>query len=610
MQCVILAAGRGSRLSPITDNTPKPLIEVNGTPLIMNALNIVSRHKVERFIVVVGYKAQAVRQALGTSWGGVDIVYVENEEWDKTNNIYSLWLTRDYWDHDTLLLECDVFFEHSLMDDLLAQPFTNAALVDAFQPHMDGTVVEISPDKKIIRMIPGKDQHKDFDFTGKYKTVNIYCFTREYLAGSFLPILELYLRLRGKRDYYELVLGVLLFMGDTELHAHICAPHRWFEIDDFTDLQRAEAHVCDTATLLDKVRNCHGGYWRYDFIDFAYLYNPYFPPTPLQNELRLNLPKLLSNYPSGLLEINKALANWVKLDEARLAVGNGGAELIAALRGRIGKVAFPAPGFNEYERGLAPHQLLPLSVDPLTMRLSPEQLVRQVKAGKADTLVLINPNNPTGAAYSREELRAILRGLAGRARVILDESFADFMDEEHQASMLGELVLYPHLVILRSLSKDLGVPGLRLGYVATDDRQLIGEIREQCPIWHVNSLAQYFLDILPKYRGEYADSLRRSAEARRQMRAALETVEGVTVFPSQANFFMLRLPPGVTSSRLQEILFHKRRLYVKDLGAKSGLEPESFIRVAVKTDEENAMLVAALREVLGAVNEARPRVAA
>jgi len=118
------------------------------------------------------------------------------------------------------------------------------------------------------------------------------------------------------------------------------------------------------------------------------------------------------------------------------------------------------------------------------------------------------------------------------------------------------------------------------------------------------------LDILPKYRGEYADSLRRSAEARRQMRAALETVEGVTVFPSQANFFMLRLPPGVTSSRLQEILFHKRRLYVKDLGAKSGLEPESFIRVAVKTDEENAMLVAALREVLGAVNEARPRVAA
>ncbi len=598
MQCIILAAGRGSRLSPLTDDTPKPMIKVNGTPLIENALNILSRHAVERFIVVIGYKGDYVRHSLGDKWRGIDIVYIENELWETTNNIYSLWLTRDYWDSDTLLLECDVFFEASLMDDFLSRPFTNAALVDAFEPHMDGTVVEISPEKKILRMIPGKDQPMGFDFRGKYKTVNIYSFTQEYLSGSFLPILELYLSLRGRREYYELVLGVLLFMGDTELAAHICTPHRWFEIDDFTDLQRAEAYVCDTATLFEKVKACYGGYWRYDFIDFAYLYNPYFPPPTLQNELRLNLERLLSHYPAGQMEINQALSNWVKLDATMLAVGNGGAELIAALRDRSGRVAVPAPGFNEYERGLAPDRVLRLTADPVAMRLSPEQVVRQVKAGEADTLVLINPNNPTGAAYSRAELRAILEGLAGRTRVILDESFADFMDEECQASLLGELENYPHLVILRSLSKDLGVPGLRLGYVATADRQLVCELRENCPIWHVNSLAQYFLDILPKYRTEYAASLRRAAEARQAMGAALREVEGLTVYPSQANFFLLKLPPHIPSARLQEALFHKERIYIKDLGAKTGLTPDRYVRVAVKTFEENALLVAALRETL------------
>lgn len=610
MQAIILAAGRGSRLSPLTDTTPKPLVRVNGVPIIENTLDILSAHAIDRYVVVVGYMADTVQKALGDSWKGVPIVYVRNDAWDKTNNISSLWLTRHLWDRDTLLLECDVYFEKSLMDDFLAKPFRNAALVDKFQPHMDGTVVEIGPGNTITRMIPGKDQHKNFDFSDTYKTVNIYSFTRDYLQNCFLPTLELYIRMRGQQEYYELVMGALLFMGNQELTAHVCAPHRWFEIDDFTDLQRAEAHVCDQTALLAKVRSCHGGYWRFEFTDFAYLYNPYFPPVNLINELRLNLHRLLGNYPSGQAEINRALANWVKLDESLLAVGNGGAELIGSLRRRLGVTVLPVPTFAEYERGLDPGRVRRVPPDPETLRHSPAQIIREIRAGGVDSLVLVNPNNPTGASFSARELHLILEAARDLDRVILDESFADFLDDRHQASLLHELERHPNLIILRSLSKDLGVPGLRLGYLASADRELVAEIRRELPIWHVNSLAQYFLDILPKYRTEYAASRRMVIAARERMAVELDQVAAVRAIPSQGNYFCLELPRWTTSAQVQELLFSSHGLYVKDLGDKPGLRPGGFIRVAVRTPEENARLVAALSRTLGELARAVGRDAA
>jgi len=594
MQVIILAAGRGDRLSPITDTVPKPLVEVNGTPLIVNALDALSRHEIERFVVVVGYGAATVKAHLGDEWGGVEIVYVENAQWETTNNIYSLWLTRDMWDRDTMLLECDIFFEAGMIDALLSKPFENMVLVDRFQPYMDGTVVEISPEMELVRMIPAKDQDENFNYYDKYKTVNMYTFTEEFLRELFRPTMDLYIKAKGQNEYYELVLAVLVFMGNQELKAHVCAPHRWFEIDDFTDLQRAEAYVTNSGLLLEKVRSSYGGYWRYDFSDFEYLYNSYFPPTSLVNELRLNLGDLLRNYPSGQFEINESLANWARIDQSQLAVANGGSELIAMLKAYAGKIAVLAPGFDEYRRGLPGERLHVIEPDTETLGHTPLGIVEETIASGAEALVLVNPNNPTGAYFNREELRYMLKALKHLKMFILDESFADFISTDNDSSLLNELAGHANLVILRSLSKDLGIPGLRLGYVASGNTQFIAEIRERLPIWHINSIAQHFINILPKYKKEYAVSREKMIRNRDEMKALLEGVPDLTVFPSFANYFCCKLPPWTTGTALQEYLFTKHNILIKDLASKPGLTPHRFIRVAVKTPEENKQLASAM----------------
>lgn len=594
MQVIILAAGRGDRLSPITDSVPKPLVEVNGTPLIVNALDTLSKHEIEQFVIVVGYGAEKVKARLGDKWEGIDIVYVENSQWDTTNNIYSLWLTRDMWDRDTMLLECDIFFEAGMIDGLLAKPFDNMVLVDRFQPYMDGTVVEISPEMELTRMIPGKDQGEDFNYYDKYKTVNIYTFTEEYLRELFRPTMDLYIKAKGQNEYYELVLAVLVFMGNQELKAHVCAPHRWFEIDDFTDLQRAEAYVTDCGSLLDKVRSSYGGYWRYNFSDFEYLYNSYFPPTTLVNELRLNLDDLLRNYPSGQFEINESLANWARIDQSQLAVANGGSELIAMLKTYVNKITVLAPGFDEYRRGLPEEQLHIVQPNPETMGHTPMRIVEEVIKSGSDALVLVNPNNPTGACFNKEELRYMLKALKHLKMFILDESFADFISTDNDPSLMDELAKHTNLVILRSLSKDLGIPGLRLGYIASANAPFIAEVRDKLPIWHINSIAQHFISILPKYKKEYAKSREQVIRDREEMMALLEGVPDLVTYPSFANYFCCKLPPWVTGAALQEYLFSKHNILIKDLAEKPGLLPNRFIRVAIKTPEENKRLASAL----------------
>ncbi len=599
MQVIILAAGRGQRLSPLTDTTPKPLVEVNGTPLIINALDILSKHHIERFIIVEGYESKQLHDRLGDSYNGIEIIYVHNPDWHKTNNIHSLWLSRDYWNKDTLLMECDIFFEPELIDNLFSSPFENSVMVDAFQSHMDGTVVELTKDhKNITRLIPGKDQDENFNITDKYKTVNIYTFTEKFLREMFRPTIDLYVKINGQNEYYELVLGVIIFMGNKDLTAKICAPSRWFEIDDFTDLQLAEAYFSDDYSLLQKIRKKYGGYWRYDFTDFEYLYNPYFPTQNLYNELRLNLSSLLGNYPSGQLEINNSLANWARIDGSMLAVANGGAELIDLLRKKFIKVTLLQPSFDEYSRGLEKEQMHIIAPFPDSLTHLPQEIVNEVKSSGSNALVLINPNNPTGVRFKHSELSFMFKELKSLDMIILDESFADFIGTGRDTTFLDELEKYPNLIILRSLSKDLGVPGLRLGYIASADLDFISKVRADLPIWHINSVAQYFLDILPKYRNDYAEARAQVIEARDEMGQLLRGVPSLRVIPSYANYFCCELPDGFSSDKVQEELFMGYKLLVKDLGTKQGLPENRYLRIAVKTPEQNRFFVKALTETL------------
>ena len=248
MQAVILAAGFGQRLRPITESIPKCLVPVNGKPLLINALEILEARAVHGVVLVVGHMKEKIYQAVGHEFGNVRISYVENDTYDKTNNVYSLWLARDRLNKDSLLLECDLYYGGDIIDALMDDCRGCNVLVSKYDPaSMDGTVVEVGRGNVVKRLIVKRDQEEGFDFSDKYKTVNMYCFSREFLRRYLTPYLDLYVGSYGLNSYYELVLGGLIYLGQPDIRAVIVEADKWYEIDDKEDLRRAEMRFgrCD-----------------------------------------------------------------------------------------------------------------------------------------------------------------------------------------------------------------------------------------------------------------------------------------------------------------------------------------------------------------------------
>lgn len=187
MQAIILAAGLGRRLGELTSSNTKCMIEVNGVTLIYRMLNQLSRLHLSRIIVVIGYEGARLKDYIESNFSNLPIQFVENPIYDKTNNIYSLWLAREYLSEaDTLLLESDLIFEDSVLDAALECPYTDCALISKYETWMDGTMVKIDQDLNIVNFIP----KKAFDYSDTdsyYKTVNIYKFSRNFLINHYLP---------------------------------------------------------------------------------------------------------------------------------------------------------------------------------------------------------------------------------------------------------------------------------------------------------------------------------------------------------------------------------------------------------------------------------------
>lgn len=599
MQVIILAAGSGKRLYPLTETTPKCLVEVHGKPIIFNALDALVAAGIERIVIVTGHLAEQVKGRIGGDWKGVPVVYVHNPDYAKTNNIYSLWLARGHMDRDSVLMECDLFFDPELIARLLEGDWDSVALVDPFKPFMDGTVVAVNERGMISRMVLPKDQKQPFDYADKFKTVNIYRFSRSFLSDVFVPNLDLYVKTLKHDQYYELLLTVLIYMGYDKLKAVSLQGIRWMEIDDFQDLERAEILFADPDRLYQRINAIHGGYWRYEFKDFAYLYNLYFPPSELFTELKLNLTMLAGNYPSAQKELAALLSPWVGMAADELAVGNGASELIAIIkRHLVKKLAIPYPTFNEYETHLDREQIHAVDCLNEDHSLDPDRYIRSVKAGGANAALLINPNNPTASFVEPDKVRYLLDHLTSLDLFLLDESFIDFVSTEGGLSLSGDLKRYKNLVIIKSLSKNLGTPGLRLGYAASASPKIMKVIRENIPIWNVNSAAEYLLEILTKYRAEFKDSCRRVIEDRDYFYEKLRALPGIKPYKPHANFVFVKLDPGVASWTLKKRLFERAKLLIKDCSNKTGLGDGSYVRLAVRTKPESDDCVRELSAVL------------
>ncbi len=241
MKALILAAGFGKRLQPITNTMPKSMVEVDGTPLLENALNCLTSCGIREIGIVVGHMAEYIRQAIGSSWNGARIQYFENQRYLETNNIISLYQAVSFCDDDMLMLECDLFYREDMIRRLLDGQGECSILVSPFnEATMDGTVIRCEGDRA-VELILGAWQSEGFDYTNAKKTVNMYRFDKQFVRNKYMPLVKWYAENMGENSYYEKVLGSLLYYRECDARIVEVPDTMWCEVDDMEDLERARA---------------------------------------------------------------------------------------------------------------------------------------------------------------------------------------------------------------------------------------------------------------------------------------------------------------------------------------------------------------------------------
>ncbi len=602
MQAIILAAGLGRRLGEFTAGNTKCMVPVNGVMLIDRMLMQLQRLPLSRIVVVIGYEGEKLRRHISESFPGLNVEYVENEIYDKTNNIYSLWLAREVMqDDDTLLLESDIIVDDAVIDMIYASEYPDVALVARYEPWMDGTMVRLDDDDNIISFIPKKAfSYNDID--SYYKTVNIYKFSREFAVKRYLPFLEAYIKVLGDNEYYEQVLRVITLVDTTGIKALPIGDMPWYEIDDVQDLRIAETIFADVDSRLEKLQHSYGGYWRYPGLkDFCYLVNPYFPEEKMIEEMKSNFDVLLRNYPSGM-GVNSLLgAKYFGVRHDYVVTGNGAAELIKALMEHSeGRLGVTTPTFEEYPNRMSKDDVEVFVPDNCDYRYTADDLMGYFSDKDIKTLLVINPDNPSGNFIPRHDLMRLVDWTRNRGiRLVVDESFVDFADGDDN-TLLHNTVLEGarHLVVVKSISKSYGVPGLRLGVLVSADTELVRVIRSSCAIWNINSFGEYYMQIFGKYEKSYEKACRKIRKVRDAMYESLLDVGYLRVIPSAANYFLCEVTSRFTAAELTRLLLDRYGLLIKNCSGKRGFPDGSqFIRIAVRDTADNRLLVDALKSL-------------
>lgn len=599
MQSIILAAGMGSRLGALTAENTKCMVKVNEVTLIERLLSQLEDLKLSRIVIVTGYKGKKLQDYIKTLGIKTEIVFVDNPIYDKTNNIYSLYLARNYLlSEDTMLFESDIIFDDKIIKSLYADKRETLAVVAQYESWMDGTVVRLSDDDEILDVIPGKD----FDYSKKeqyFKTVNVYKFSKTYSTQFYVPFLEAYIHAVGNNVYYENVLRILTMLDNTGIHAMRLNGEKWYEIDDIQDLEIASSLFADTELQAKMFQHAYGGYWRYPrLLDFCYLVNPYYPQVKMIEEMKASFEMLLTQYPSGMERNSLLAAKNFGVDQNHIVIGNGATELIKSLLSYLReteKCGFIRPTFEEYPNRCKKENEVIMNVSYPDFSYTADEVISYFSEHKVSSLFLINPDNPSGNYISRENILKIADWAENEnIRLVVDESFADFSDEERN-SIIEEEVLqtYPHLIVVKSISKSYGVPGLRLGVLASFDTDLISFLKKDVAIWNINSFGEFYMQIAGKYKKDYVAALKKYRAERNRFISCLKTIHYLRVIPTQANFVMCEVI-GKKSKELTEKLLSKKEIFIKDLTPKIN-DGKQYIRLAIRNEADNDRIIEAFK---------------
>lgn len=599
MQSIILAAGMGSRLGALTAENTKCMVKVNEVTLIERLLSQLEDLKLSRIVIVTGYKGKKLQDYIKTLGIKTEIVFVDNPIYDKTNNIYSLYLARNYLlSEDTMLFESDIIFDDKIIKSLYADKRESLAVVAQYESWMDGTVVRLSDDDEILDVIPGKD----FDYSQKehyFKTVNVYKFSKTYSTQFYVPFLEAYIHAVGNNVYYENVLRILTMLDNTGIHAMRLNGEKWYEIDDIQDLEIASSLFADTELQAKMFQHAYGGYWRYPrLLDFCYLVNPYYPQVKMIEEMKASFEMLLTQYPSGMERNSLLAAKNFGVEQNHIVIGNGAAELIKSLLSYLSeteKCGFIRPTFEEYPNRCKKENEVIMNVSYPDFSYTADDVISYFSEHKVSSLFLINPDNPSGNYISRENILKIADWAEKKnIRLVVDESFADFSDEERN-SIIEEEVLqtYPHLIVVKSISKSYGVPGLRLGVLTSFDTDLISFLKKDVAIWNINSFAEFYMQIAGKYKKDYVAAIKKYRAERNRFISCLKTIHYLRVIPTQANFVMCEVI-GKKSKELTEKLLSKKEIFIKDLTPKIN-DGKQYIRLAIRNEADNDRIIEAFK---------------
>jgi histidinol-phosphate/aromatic aminotransferase/cobyric acid decarboxylase-like protein len=336
-----------------------------------------------------------------------------------------------------------------------------------------------------------------------------------------------------------------------------------------------------------------------EIVDFCFIANPYYPTEAMVDELARRLPDLIRTYPSSNPLVSaQHLAAVLRVDPQHLIVGNGATELITELCHQlVPSIGVPVPTFGEYTEKINPARLrlYPLAVE-CDYQLNLAEYLGWLRREQLRAALVINPHNPTGQLFSLAEMQTFLTAAYNLDLVIVDESFIDFAAEEIP-SLLPTAARYQNLVLVRSMSKHCGVPGLRLGYCYTGNAGMLAKLRNSLPTWNINTLAEFYLSQLPDTDAEYHTSRLRVLQDVRWLYAELARIDGITAYPTGANFVCFRVNTGSTARQVQRRLLVEHGLYVRDCSNKVGID-RYHIRVASQGRTADTRLIQALPLVL------------
>nr|MDT0660672.1 histidinol-phosphate transaminase [Micromonospora sp. DSM 115978] len=331
-----------------------------------------------------------------------------------------------------------------------------------------------------------------------------------------------------------------------------------------------------------------------EIVDFCIPCNPYFPTPAMFSAISDNLESILKYYPSDSGTITNQLASVLNLHPQTVAMANGSTELITWIDHLLIKesVAIPIPTFGRWtdqplETGKRVDMHLLQESENFVLDL--DAYLNFIRSRGSRVAVICNPNNPDGNYLPRRDVLRFVDALHDLDLVVVDESFIDFVDHERHPTVGPDAAIRPNMVVLKSLGKNFGLHGIRFGYLIANPA-LAGKIGKALPKWNLNSLAEAVVFMIKEYESDYRESLRRLSRDRAQMTDDLMDVPGLTIYPSQGNFILVKLPLGWDGVGLKEYLMSRYGVYIRECGNKLGMTSQ-FVRLVVRPQQDVRRLV-------------------